>query len=395
MNILYHHRTRATDAQGIHIFEIAQAMRELGHSVEMASLTAGHGAPAASVEQAGPSRLREMLRVSELIQLGYNLAGIPYLLWKIYRGSIDLIYERYSLFNFSGVIAAKLSRRPLILEVNSPLALEESRQRISGRIPLAYWSERVICNMATKVVVVSSPLRRMLVASGVQDDKLLVISNGVNPKAFLGGAESERLRAALGLTGKTVIGFVGWFKTWHRVDLLIAAFDDRKLAESGAALLLVGDGPAMPQLLALTQKRNLGASVKFSGAIAHREIPMYVDLFDIAVQPAANEYCCPMKILEYMALGKAIVAPRQENVQELLRADEARFFARGDAVQLGAALSELVDDAGSRREIAKRGQRAVQDRGFLWSRNAERVLASVSVPDRGEKQLTVTGNHPN
>src|ERR1022692_911369 len=56
---------------------------------------------------------------------------------------------------------------------------------------------------------------------------------------------------------------------------------------------------------------------------SQRILLAYLDLIDIAVQPAANEYCCPMKILEYMALGKPIVAPRQENIQDLLREGES------------------------------------------------------------------------
>ncbi len=388
MKILYHHRTRATDAQGIHISEIARAMRDLGHTVEIASLTASQ-AEAANTGVAGrPGRF------TDVVQLGYNLAGLPYLLWKIYRGGMNVIYERYSLFNFAGVVAAKLARIPLILEVNSPLALEESRERASGHIPLAYWAERVICNLATNVVVVSSPLRRILVANDVDETKLLVMANGVNLTAFSGRAHGADLRGKLGLAGKTVIGFAGWFKTWHRVDLLIAAFAEQRLFERGAALLIVGDGPAMAELLALTADRKLSEWVKFSGAVPHKEIPTYVDLFDIAVQPAANEYCCPMKILEYMTLGKAIVAPRQENVQELLHGDEARFFAPGDGEELGTALRELVDDQATRNQIAARARQAILERGYLWSRNAERVLALVSLPHRGVKQLAVSGDHP-
>ena len=82
---------------------------------------------------------------------------------------------------------------------------------------------------------------------------------------------------------------------------------------------MIGDGPETENLCRLAQELNLQDHVYFTGAIAHRDIPSYVSLLDIAVQPAANEYCCPMKILEYLALGKPLIGPRQENIQELVR----------------------------------------------------------------------------
>lgn len=129
MRILYHHRTRATDAQGIHIFQIVKALRDAGHTVELASVARADGPLQESSAGGSPKAtgLQKVPYLSELVQLGYNAIGIPMLLWKMWRGRVDFVYERYSLFNFSGVLAAKLMGRPIVLEVNSPLALEQYR----------------------------------------------------------------------------------------------------------------------------------------------------------------------------------------------------------------------------------------------------------------------------
>jgi glycosyltransferase involved in cell wall biosynthesis len=382
MRIVYHHRTRATDAQRVHITEIAKAFRDLGHSIEIVSLVpTEEGSSNASKEasQAGWQTLvRRIPFAYEIVQLGYNAVGVPLLFWKVLRTSPDFIYERYSLFNFTGVLVAKLLNKPIVLEVNSPFALEQGRDGHIRSIRFGAWTEKVICNTASWVIVVTGSLQKIMVSSGVRQEKLVVMSNGVNLAHFGIRSDSAALRRHPGLDGKIVIGFVGWFRNWHGLDVLIDAFHRAGLAGKKAALLLIGDGPAMKQVREQIESLQAGESVILTGALSHEVVPQYLDLIDIAVQPAANEYCCPMKILEYMALSKPVVAPRQGNIQELLReGEEAVFFPAGDSEALGRALSELVSDPPRVKRLGERARSAIDERGFLWVRNAERVTELV------------------
>jgi glycosyltransferase involved in cell wall biosynthesis len=383
MRILYHHRTRATDAQGIHIFQIVKALRDAGHTVELASVARADGPLQESSAGGGPKStgLQKVPYLSELVQLGYNAMGIPMLLWKMRRGRVDFVYERYSLFNFSGVLAAKLMGRPIVLEVNSPLALEQYRDGHIRWYGLAKWAERVVCNLATKVLVVSTPLARIMKDEGVAASKLEVMPNGVDLGQFehhlATQRETQSLRESLRLQGSVLIGFAGWFKAWHGLELLLDAFRKKDLASKGAKLVLIGDGPAMPALQEYVRNHGLGESVVFTGPVAHDEMPRYLALVDIAVQPAANEYCCPMKILEYMALGKAIVAPRQDNILDLLDDTSARFFTPRDEESLGNALEELIRDSALRTRLGSAARSAIDCRGLRWERNTERVISMV------------------
>ncbi len=380
MKIVYHHRTRATDAQRIHILEIVRAFRKLGHQVEIASLvdTEAEQDPTKEAGEASWKRIvRRIPFTAEAIQIGYNLVGIPLLLSKVMSWKPDFIYERYSLFNFTGVVVARLTGRPLILEVNSPFALEEKAHNDIRAIGLATWAERMVCRWASRVIVVTGTLRRIMIGMGVDADHLVVMPNGIDPDHMHGG-DSSALRARLGLSGKVVIGFVGWFRKWHGLESLLAAFHRSNLSQH-AALLLIGDGPAMPDLQRYVSENNLGSSVVFTGALPHDQVPAHLNAIDIAVQPAANEYCCPMKILEYMGLAKPLVAPRQENIQELVREGvEAELFIPGDEADLARALAKVVDDPELRRKMGENALQAIYDRGFLWSRNAERVVKLVT-----------------
>ncbi len=383
MRVLYHHRTRATDAQRVHIREIVQAFRALGHHVEMVALVdAEREEQDASRESREAIWKRAVKRIPfayEAVQLGYNLVGLPWLLAKIYAGRIDFIYERYSLLNFCGVLAARLSRRPIVLEVNSPFALEQHQHREIRAIRFSNWTERVISNAATRVIVVSGPLRRIMADNGIRESKLLLMPNGVNLEHLRRADETPALRKRLGLEGKVVIGFAGWFREWHGLEFLIEAFAASGLAARGAALLLIGDGPIAPGLRALAAKLGIGHAVVFTGPVPHEVVPPYLNLMDIAVQPAANAYCCPIKILEYMGIGRAIVAPRQENVSELLGdGQEALLFEPGDSGALVRALSALIENPELRTRLGNQAFQAIERRGLLWVSNAARVIDSLA-----------------
>ncbi len=378
MKILYHHRTRAADAQGVHIREMVHAFTELSHQTELASLVDTHideKTAHRSTEPTWRKLLRRLPFVYEAIQLGYNVVGIPWLLWKIRRSRVDFIYERYSLFTFAGVVAAKLMRRPIALEVNSPIALEQNRDNQLRATRFALWLETAICNAATRVIVVSAPLRRILIDMGVSPSKVVIMHNGANLRHFEMTDEQTSLRRSLNLEGKVVIGFAGWFKKWHGLEFLIEAFHLSGLAKRNAVLLLLGDGPAMAELQTMAQEFGIADAVRFTGPVPHQQIPEYLSLLDIAVQPAANEYCCPMKILEYMAVRKPVLAPKQENIQELLEDEkDALLFTPGDSADFQRQLSRLVDEPHTRARLAEAAYDSIFERGLTWRDNAARVV---------------------
>jgi glycosyltransferase involved in cell wall biosynthesis len=287
-----------------------------------------------------------------------------------------------------------------MLEVNSPFALEQGRDKDIRLQGLAQWMETVTCNLATRIIVVSTPLKTIMAKAGVLPEKIEVMTNGVRLDHFQPQPQSEKLRQSLGIRkSDVVVGFVGWFRKWHGIEMLLEAFQKSKLAGRGVKVMLIGDGQAMADLRQYVQENQLNDSVIFTGPLPHAEVPPYLDLIDIAVQPAANEYCCPMKILEYMALGKPIVAPRQENVRELLSGkEEAQFFKPGDVNSLADALKALVNDPARAQRIGQRAKEAITGRVFLWTTNARRVLEIVTSSGQrsalsGQRSAVVSGQH--
>ncbi len=382
MRILYHHRTRSEDAQGVHIREMVNAFRDLRHEVEIVALVngdepgegGGRGSHWRRPAWGAPAWLYE------LMTLAYNAYGYHRLCRAIDTKRPDLIYERYALNTFCGILASRRFGIPLILEVNTPLSYEQARLGRLAFRRLACFSERWICSHSSWTVVVSEVLKRFLTANGVPDHKVVVIRNGIDPRTFHPGISGRHIQQRYALEGKIVIGFVGWFRKWHGLEMLLEVMHGARLGERDVRLLLVGDGPAAADLRRYVTTHGLSAAVVFTGPVPRQEVPAHIAAMDIAVQPSAPEYACPIKIFEYMGMGKCVVAPDQPNIKELVEHERTGFlFKAGDEASLRQTLMSLLATP-ERREAAGRGAyHSVFARDLFWQANARRTLELVSL----------------
>jgi len=407
LRILYHHRTRAGDAQGIHIAEIQRAFRLRGHDVrEVALVEAGAEAKAASDggEARGLAGLASRaaghlpLPLREGLELGYNAVAYRRLSKAIRELRPDFVYERYAANTFAGLAAARRHGVPFVLEVNSPLALEKARHDGLFFKGLTRAVERRLCTGADVTLAVTRVLAGILEEQGVPADKVVVMPNGVR-SGFGDGGDGAAFRRAHGIPlDAPVAGVVGWFRPWHDLERLVAAVATPEWRQAGIHLVLVGDGPALPGLRERqAASPDLAARLVLCGAVPRQEIESALASFDVAVQPAVTPYACPMKILEYMAAGRAIVAPGSANVRELLTDGETALLCPGDASptaeDLGRAVLTLVRDPHLRIRLGAAARARLHEQGWLWEENARRVeelvdqvrqrpAASVAVPGR-------------
>lgn len=388
MKILYHHRTRAGDAQGIHIAEIQRAFRLRGHDVREVALVEA-GAEAKADESGGEARglaglasrmaARLPLPAREAMELAYNAVAYRRLSRTIRELRPDFVYERYAANTFAGLAAARRHGVPFVLEVNSPLALEKARHDGLFFRGLTRRIERRLCSGADVTIAVTGVLARILEADGVPPGKVVVMPNGVR-REFGTGGDGAAFRRGLGISPDVpVAGFVGWFRAWHGLEKLVEAAATPAWREARIHLVLAGDGPAMPALREMREASpDLKERVILCGPVPRGEIESALASFDVAVQPAVTPYACPMKILEYMAAGRAIVAPGSANVKELLTHGETALLCPGgdenpSAEELGAAVLALVRDPQSRARLGEAARASLFERGYLWEENARRV----------------------
>ncbi|SEL43625.1 Glycosyltransferase involved in cell wall bisynthesis [Roseateles sp. YR242] len=380
MKILYHHRTASKDGQAVHIEEMIGSLRSLGHEV-MVVAPGGESAPEDKARMGDDvgwvQRLRARLPkwVYELLELGYSLLAYRRLARAARDFEPDAIYERYNLYLLAGLLLRRRTGLPFLLEVNAPLA--DERERFGGlALPrLARWAEGVVWRGADIVLPVTRVLGDMVAARGVPDDRLVVVPNGINEEHFAAAPTPADAKAALGWTDALVLGFTGFVRDWHGMDRVIRWMASAS-APINARLLLVGDGPARADLEALASELKLGDRVRFTGVISRDDVPRHVAAFDIALQPAVVAYASPLKLFEYLALGKAIVAPRQPNIEEVLEDNRnALLFDPAEAGALEGLLARLANDAALRQRLGEGALATIHRLNLTWLGNAERVVA--------------------
>jgi len=386
VKILYHHRTRAGDAQGIHIAEMQRAFRLRGHDVREVALVEA-GAEARADESGGEvsglaglaSRLasRLPLPAREALEIAYNAAAYHRLSRALREFRPDFVYERYAANTFAGLLAARRHGVPFVLEVNSPLALEKAQHDGLFFRGFTRRVERWLCAGADATIAVTRVLAGILEEGGVPSGKVVVMPNGVRREFGIG--DGAAFRRGLGLPlDVPVAGFVGWFRAWHGLERLLEAAASPTWREARIHLVLAGDGPAMPALRDMREASpDLRARVVLCGPVPREEIASALAAFDVAVQPAVTPYACPMKIVEYMAAGRAIVAPGSANVRELLTHGETALLCPGganpSAEDLGNAVLALVRDPVLRSRLGEAARARIFERGYLWEENARRV----------------------
>ncbi|HKQ25289.1 MAG TPA: glycosyltransferase family 4 protein [Burkholderiales bacterium] len=372
MKILYHHRIRSKDGQYVHIAELIQALRKLGHVVILVE------PPALKQSKFGDDAgvIAVLKRycpgfVYELMELAYSFVVYWRLRKAVRAHQPDCLYERYNLFQPAGVWLKRRFNLPMLLEVNAPVF--EERAKYDGiALPwLARWSERYTWRGADYVLPVTGVLAKRVETAGVDREKIVVIHNGINPDDFGGEFDSGQAKRRLGLEGKLVLGFTGFVRDWHGLDKVI---DLIASADSGWHLLIVGDGPARDALEKQAMTLNVTNRLTITGIVGREHVAAHVAAFDVALQPAVVDYASPLKLFEYMALGRPVVAPAQPNIMEILTdGEDALLFDPHDPLALGRAVERMCRDAGLRQRIGDAARRTIQSRRLTWADNAVRV----------------------
>ncbi len=375
MKILYHHRIRSKDGQFVHLEELVEAFRALGHEVLVvgphAVGSAKFGADAGLVAWL-KRRLPRVLY--ELAEWAYGFHAYRRLARAVATFAPDVLYERYNLFSTAGVKARGRFGLPMLLEINAPVYAERKKFDGIALDRLAHASERAAWRGADVLLPVTAALAGIVRETVGPTRRLEVISNGINLAHFAGPFDAASVRARWRLDGRIVLGFTGFVRDWHGLDRVIDAIA-RDGPEHPRMLFVVGDGPARAGLEAQAASLGIASRVVFTGVVERDEVPTYVSTFDIALQPAVVPYASPLKLFEYLALGRAIVAPDQPNIREVLEDGvNALLFDVDAPAGLTDAIERLARDDALRERLARGARQTIAARGLTWTANAERVI---------------------
>lgn len=363
-----------------HTEGILHALRGRGHEVAFWSTGEVAGIPDSVSQLRLPALLKGNVPTEVAELLSGLIQGCRSQRWLTPEG---FIYQRYSLNNLAGVILSHRWKRPLILEANGSEA--KWRQDFSAlKYPgLAYACERLILSRAAVISAVSANAAEDLVAAGAPPERLRVVPNGVTVARF---ADADPA-AVPDLEDRFVICFVGLFYPWHGARYLAEAFALFHRQRPDARLLLVGDGEEAPVVRAILERHGALAATHFAGLVPRTEAPRYMAAADVLVSPHANvEHFIgsPIKLFEYMAAGKAIIATRVGQIPEILRDGETALLVEPeDPSAIASAFDRLYEDRGLRLRLGAAAQEEARER-HSWDARLAAILDSTRhVADAG------------
>ncbi|MEM7281155.1 MAG: glycosyltransferase family 4 protein [Pseudomonadota bacterium] len=373
MKIVYHHRVASRDGQYVHIEEIIDSLRKLGHRVEVAAPAVPEVTSKASHEGGLVGWLKSNIpgMFYELMEFAYSFLAFVRLAMKCLKHKPDAIYERYNIFLPSGIWVSRLLSIPLVLEVNAPLYEERSRYDGIALTRLAKWSERFVWRNADHIIVVTDVLKSILVDDDVCPDKISVIANGVDPDRFCPPKDVEFAKSKLSLQNCLVLGFTGYMRDWHGLDRVLNVMTQLPIS---AHFLVVGDGPAKDGLLSRANELGLDENLTITGVVSRDEITPYIDAFDIALQPQVVRYASPLKLFEYMAMAKAVLAPNVDNIKEVMQHEHNGLLFEGSDKSFESELARLCEDVELRGRLGEQARDSIFADNRRWDDNAQSTV---------------------
>ena len=307
---------------------------------------------------------------------------------------VDIIHAHSpALCGLGALQAARARRLPCVYELRAfweDAAVDQNKtQRHSLRYAMSRRLEDYVVRRADAVVGISSSILEELKQRKTDPAKLFHVPNGVDTAKFSPLVRDARLAEKLGLGNEPVLGFIGSLYRWEGVAWLVQAVAELRQRGTACKLLIVGDGDEMPAVRDAVRELNAAEFVRVLGRVSHDEIEHYYSVVDVLVYPRHSirltELVTPLKPLEAMALGKAILGSGVGGIRELIESGKTGLLYRADNVEdFCVQAKRLIEDGEMRCELGARAREVVL-REKDWKTLAQRYVAIYDVATRNRR----------
>lgn len=305
---------------------------------------------------------------------------VPRFLVHLLRQKPDVVYMRLGMVSALYAIATRLvfgNRIKIFTEHNGwigPEALTSGKPAALAFVGqlMQQWS----AHCSHRVRAVSSGIKSYLVSLGIREDKVVVIGNGTDTDHFRPHDTPPRYD----------IGFTGNLARWQGLEWLLDAFALVLDRIPEASLAIAGAGPEEHNLQARIQKYGLSNHVHLLGPVAYEQISDIINQCRICVAPkmqfvhAQNHQVTysysPLKIRDYAACGKPIIASRIPGLEEIETAHFGLLIPPGDTPALAEGIIRLLTDPSSCHAMGLNA-RAYAESHYAWRMTAQQISAHI------------------
>ncbi len=233
--------------------------------------------------------------------------------------------------------------------------------------------ERRLSRLAGAATAASRFLAAELLRWGVGTDRVFYLPNGpLPPEAGEAEPDPAEARRRLGLGPGPVLIFIGYLGRRTELGLALKALARLPAGGEPPTLLVVGDGPGLGPARALAQALGLSGRVRWLGRVPPEDLGLYLAAADVALYPCRDDPIgrakCAMKLVEYMAAGKAVVAGRVgQNLEYIVDGESGRLVDCEDPDDFARAIADLAADPALRARLGAAARRRIFE-GFSWDK---------------------------
>ncbi len=361
-----------------HIMEVSENLHDLGNCVRL--IVPGY----ARYTHITPVRLTyvPLIKVRFLRTLVYELLAPLFVMAYLFFWRPHIVYWRQAYLTFFPVLLGRLLGKGIITEVNG-LTLDEvkSEPLSKARTRLILAIERFNYRFSSHLICVAPQIRtRILEYYRLSPDKVSVILNGVNSDR-MPVIDTREAKKKIGIDpDEKVVGFVGHFFPWDGIEYLIEAALDIIKEINNIRFLIVGHGLWGEHLPKLVEEKGLSEYFLFTGKVDWERLYLYVNAFDVATAPYSKAINfqsgrSSLKILEYFACKKPVVASQTEVIPEVVDLERKGFGVTVPPErpkELAKAILGLLRDKRLREQLGK-GSREYVAKDRSWRRVAQEI----------------------
>lgn len=287
----------------------------------------------------------------------------------------EVIVARRAAYDYTldGLVATRDA--PLVAEMNALLSYEAGKYSRERFLPWETRREIQFAADADVVACVSESVHGQLLAVGVEAGRLLVIPNGVDEVLVKPETMPTNAADSFRQQWKTVIAYCGTISAHH--DAVTLARAAARIAAADASVGFLWAGPSREELIAAGFDASVLNRSLITGRIRHSQVVAHLVVADVAWAAFRNDEGSPLKLLEYLCLGKPVLACGGGQIESTLRESGGGLtFAKGDAKALADGFVFLTADGDRMRAFGQRG-RAWVLANATWASVAQRMLERV------------------